>query len=247
MLPRDFRWLAGLRILSAPGLSAHIGVQRRLRQGPLNGKEMHALRLLEQHIANASRMFLSANRLRAVARRGLDALHAWSIPALLIKTDGRIEFANKVAQSLPEKHKAVSYKGGRLQATHPMQNALLAAALVRAHTLKCSATMQLSNADRNPLFVTVYPLPTQQYEIAIDSPSCALVTIVDPNEVSLTHRYAIQQIYRLTEREAEIASAIANGYTPNDIARLSVFLLIPCGARFGRFFRNAELIDKLSL
>jgi hypothetical protein len=136
MLPRDFRWLAGLHILNTPELSAHIGVQRRRHQGPLNGKEVHALKLLDQHFATASRMFLSANELRAVAKRGLDALHAWSIPALLVKADGRIEFANKVAEPLPETHKAVSYKGGRLQATLSAQNALLAAALMRAHTQK---------------------------------------------------------------------------------------------------------------
>lgn len=215
----DFRWLAGFHVLSRDHLTAHLGLHRRLSQQPLNRHEMTALAWLGRHLSNSARMFVDAEDLRHIASLGLDALHAWAVPSLLLESTGRVRFANRAAERLLRDDASLAFCAAKIRLNDVALQRSFSRALDQAiHSGKGQA-MAIPRSSGTSLIASFYPLPRDGHRCLLASAKVVLLTLADPADLPASHQQILRQVFGLTMREAELALALCEGVSPTEFSQ----------------------------
>jgi DNA-binding CsgD family transcriptional regulator len=201
-----------------------LGIHRPRRAGNFEEEDKRPVAQFLPHLQRA--LQLSRQLPGAIEREAtLDALERTGIATLVVVEDGIILYANPEAESLMLRGNAIMSCEGRLRTFHDGTGKLLAAAIENALETAAGAPRPVSRAlaipRRNRLPITALVSPFRPVRDGLGpSVPAAIVFIRDP-ERPCASQEALQGMFGLTASEAAIASALADGQSPNDIAASS--------------------------
>jgi DNA-binding CsgD family transcriptional regulator len=203
----------GIRIVRRWG-AAMLALQRGKTQLSFDTSSVAFLQESALHIRH---MLALRGKLSAVSRRAgalESALDHLGVPVLLASREGRLVFANALAEEMLRRGDLLELKDRALRAPRDGSREALSLALARACDPACpsASTILLTRLDRPPVPTSIYPIS------AAPGSRQALVVVEErlTSEEVVVHR--LQSLFGLTRAEAEIAKRIASGTSPKDIA-----------------------------
>ncbi len=191
----------------------YLAAMRSSRRGPYDQAAAGLFR-------RASRHFLRALELKeklAFAARAASALDQLSVPVVVIDAHGRIEIANGPARSMFAANGALRVLRGKLSASpagmdHRLQEAI-AQALAGARQ---PAVLRIPRGGDGAWILWIMPLPEAG---PLVRPSAAALLVVKADSACICLDVSeLTAIYGFTRAEAELAVALGNGETLNEVA-----------------------------
>jgi DNA-binding CsgD family transcriptional regulator/PAS domain-containing protein len=208
-----------------PVAEAEIGglwIHRPRASGTYEEDDKHQVGLFLPHLQRALQV---RRRLAApgIAHHAtLDALERTGTATLVASRDGRILYANRLAEAVLRNGDAIRVIGGRLatidrSATERLTMLVRDAAtpLLDAKGASCGA-LSIARADRLPLTLLVAPFRPERG--GFGAPEPAAIILIRDQEWPTPAASALQGLFGLTPTESVIASAIADGRSIEAIA-----------------------------
>ncbi len=204
---------------------AGIGLHRTRKEGKFEPEILELLENLVPHFQRALRIQKEFTRLQIRQQTLQSELDRHIIGLILLDELGKPLYINPMAKRILERHGAIDLRSNGLRAYIKHEDEQLHQAIMRATatspgTIYQGQSMGLSHPDHHkPLALLVVPsAANQSAEWSSMSHSQVAVYLTDPEEpVPIAHD-ALMDIYGLSEREAKVAVAIANGREVSEIA-----------------------------
>ncbi|MBI5275501.1 MAG: helix-turn-helix transcriptional regulator [Burkholderiales bacterium] len=199
--------------------AALVALQRSHSQGAFPRRPGDQLAALIPHLRRAARLHFSVAHLRAAADIASEALHRVGVPLLVVEANGRVVIANAAAQHLCGASKLLRVRHHQLVAVY--QDAVLQQAIrdAAAPGRTRPAWLRLgSTAGEDALLLVVAPLAaTSPYNASWQRP---LVVIMASRNGSSGRQVdaVLAGLFGLTAAEARVASSVAHGLSPAEIA-----------------------------
>lgn len=223
-------WLKPLMIHSMVGAlvplgrdgTGSIGIHRPRDAAHFDQQDVRRLGTLIPHIQLALRLRRHLHS-TCMSQLMLDqALDAASVAIVAVDAEGRVQFANKLAEALLQENGALVVRAGHLRARDAQEDAEL------RHWIKATClptpsvtpgAMKLAQSGFMPLTLTFVPLVAKAHELGASSPA-ALVLIRGFDASTDKEASTLRQLHGLTPMEARVAIALAQGHAVEDIASL---------------------------
>lgn len=206
-------------VLREPGRLVRMSVSRTARQGPLDAQAFRAFAALTPHVQTAARFQAALET--AWIDASVRTLDVMATPGFLIDTSGRVAAASEAGERLAMQGEVVAIRGGRLAAARPEDaealDARIQAALEHARTRRLTTGPALRLRDR-------LGGPGLAFEI---QPLAGPAGLNDGAAVLVAARAAaaapdrlehLRAVYGLSQAEAEVAVALADGLSVERIA-----------------------------
>ena len=196
---------------------AYLSLQRSLRQGHAQPRDLAEFELLQGHVEQALSVALRLGTLEQQWRFGLDMLDALPNAIFALDRSGRVVFMNARAERLVGRRDGLGLEDGRLACGLPAEqlslDGLIGAALAKANGAVGGGWARLHRASgRRPYLALVSRLVGGDALVDEFQPEL-LVIVSDPDEATVPDPQALRDIYALTEVEARVAAAIAGGHS----------------------------------
>ncbi|HWB51528.1 MAG TPA: LuxR C-terminal-related transcriptional regulator [Stellaceae bacterium] len=166
---------------------------------------------------------LQVHRQVSVGHGARDALlagfEALQVGLIVSESDGRITFANSVAERFIADGDALRARSALLQARRPSDTNRLLALIGRAAATgvrqgrDTGGMISLPSAGGGCLSVLVSPFPAQRYEVLGATRARALLFLTDPASEPASRERDLVTLYGLTPAEAALLAALLNGRT----------------------------------
>lgn len=226
MKPHDHWHIAGAMIFRDEHRQAAITLQRRRSQGPWSEEELRQLDLLAPHFQRSFRIHGEFTRLRIQEAAAYAAMDRMIVGVVLIDLQQYAVYRNPMARSILSNHPAIEERNGKICATLRQEAGRFSEALWRAtvadpHELRSITTAMGLHHPNSEWPLPVLITPIQQGKVwgphYVNQRGAAIFL----SDTECSHPIAadaLQAAYSLTAREAEIAVAISNGYTIDELA-----------------------------
>lgn len=197
-----------------------LSLQRTEAQGLFDDHDLARFRHLLPHLRNAAELARKVAHVQAGGiLQGLD--HAGT-PALIVNGWGRVLFSNSSFDRLS--HAAIRVSGGRLVATDPARQTLLAGMIEAATQSRLSLEHRLGPlmlpGDEGVAPLILRAAPYHGAMIGAFGVEGALLTLADLSSQPQTSAGALRAIFDLTAREAQVMTLIGQGHDLDRIAAL---------------------------
>lgn len=224
--PQGMYHLAGTWLMRNEHRSALLGFQREKSAPEYEQEVLDMVRELVPHFQRA--LHIHRIHTEAVVKNdafasGIDTMQTGVV---FFNHQSQISYCNRSAKTIIDQHPAISRRNDMISATSDESNQKLRKAIAAA----CLANLNGMNSDPvslglrhpsrfAPLPVVVLPIHQSDLSIYLSDRSVAAVMIVtDPDRIMLTSPELLATIYDLTKAEAEVAIALANAKSPQEIA-----------------------------
>ena len=191
----------------------YLAAMHSSKRGPY---DLRAARLFRQ----ASRHFVRAIALREkleFARHAAGAIDQLSAGIIVIGEHGRIELANRPVKSVLDSACGLRLCRGKLSACSVEADHRLKDAIAKALAgVSQPSVLRVPRTGKNVWTVWVMPLPDASPLSRSNAPA-ALLVLGDPARLCLDAS-ELSALYGLTKAEAELAIALGNGETLNEVA-----------------------------
>jgi DNA-binding CsgD family transcriptional regulator len=221
----DIRYSAGVRLTEEGGMLAVMGLFRAPGQSAFDTEARRWLDRVTPHIQRASMLHLRLESLRASAGAGWQAANLLDYPILIVDERACLRFANLAAENLLRLPGApVQVRQGALGSPTPSVQEKLGAA-VRMATRRAGrrgTVLALQRSPGAPVYQLVV-LPTREdceFTFGSDRP-LALITLGAPGQGRSVEAELLRQLFGLSDAEARVVAAIAQGSTLKDVAEES--------------------------
>jgi DNA-binding CsgD family transcriptional regulator len=253
----DMRYFLGGVVAKSPHDLAAFAVQISPKQGHPSAAKIKTMALLLPHIQQATDVMRRLGNL-SIAPTTLESTLDWLIDGvLMLAVDGSICYANVAAQAIFRANDGIGVRRGAVQVASDDARTKLAAAIRAAALLRDSQVTDAMQSD----FLAQRPSAAPAYGVSVRPllaefgkrpMAVALVFIHDPLMRRKTSTEKLSHIFGLTTSEADIATALCLGLSPNEyalqhnVSRNTVYthirnLKVKTDSR-----RMAELIKKLN-
>jgi DNA-binding CsgD family transcriptional regulator/PAS domain-containing protein len=217
-----------LMVISTPTRLAGLGFGRHEQQGLVTEREIALARLLLPHVRRAVTISDVLDASAIVRERMADAFNLFRCAVILTDAQGRILFANKVAEAMLENGVVVQGKGGTLRATSASAASELRAAIAQAGRREADLgeyglSVQLSDSASPAVLAHVLPLTGSNMRASLQSAAVAAV-FIKPAIIDIEPALDIvARLYNLTGAEARVLQAIVDtGRAPDIAAALGI-------------------------
>ena len=192
---------------------AGLAIMRQERSGPFNSEDISLIQVLIPHLQRAVQILSHIEKLSVGYNALSDALDHMEFGIILVRADGRVSVANRVAQDIARQNDGLSLSPNGLTAFNPAEaerlHRLIAAA-IRQSALS-GGTMSLSRPSRRrPLTLLICPLAERGLD-GLGHHGGAAIFITDPERKTDAPLKRIAQVYGLTQREAALAILLTQG------------------------------------
>jgi DNA-binding CsgD family transcriptional regulator len=190
-------------------------LQRTIEQGPFLPEEIGQLRHLPQHLSAAGVLAQAMGYARADA--ALAAFEASHRPVMLLNKEGMVIRCNQSAEKLlgPD----LQLSGGRLlsssaQATSKLHKSIRDL-IWSLEPMRSSAIVSLPRHETRPLLAYLTAPGEGIFDI-LGACHC-IITLIDPNEMSIAEPSMLKEYFGLSPAEARIAADVAMGKMLPDV------------------------------
>lgn len=221
------RYFIGARLTNADGLVSYVALQRTRRQGHVSEQDIRTFERLLPHLRQAVGLNVRLARLEAEAGALSNALHRSGTAMLLLDSQCRVVFATAAAERiLAQADGLFADREGRLKAARTNESALLArllgAAVRTGNGQGFDPGGQLAlprPSGKTPLLVQVMPIRAPDQPLAGAARAAAALMVRDPDDLPTLPSGRLRALFGLTEAEAALASALAQGASPKEYAK----------------------------
>jgi DNA-binding CsgD family transcriptional regulator len=252
----DYRYFAGIRMGQGSGLTTYLGLNRRAEQGPHDAEDMRFLRQLTIHLMRAAKMFYKTRSFRTHFAPSLESLQYLPTGIFILDQWQRVLFANNAAETLFRQDFGVNLNDGVLEVNssglrkkfYDEVGRVIASGVPSAVLLK---TPDGPRGSGKPCYLLRLPASSESYQLRGDPAVLVLIPQATPcpqEGVTL-----LRTLYGLSRREADLATAVANGATPQDYAHLAGLEISTVRSQLKSVFqktgthRQTELVRLLSV
>ena len=218
-----FGAFAAQLVMPLPDFVVAFSVQRALKRGQFEGRQLATLGLLGKHAARALLISTHLAGARSTARALSEALERFQCGALIVDRHLRIVHANRAAEMMIGDGLAVSE--GRLTASLPAERArfqrFLKAALAASEGGDDTDPVALSRPrGGKPFIVQAMPVSARMAAFDLQQGAAALVLVVDPDAEARPSLAKALALLGLTPAEARLAVLIGEGRSRGEAAAL---------------------------
>lgn len=218
----DYRYFTGLRIGQGGGLTTYLGLNRRAEQGPAETEDMRFLRQLTIHLTRAAKLFYKTRNFRTHFAPGLESLQYLPSGVFMLDQWQRVLFANAAAETLFRDELGFSLIDGVLEVSAAILRNRFTDTVQRVLRTGVPSALLLAPPEGPrgsglPCYILRLPANNGSYQLRGDPAVLVLVPQSAPNPPEAIA--LLRALYSLSRREADLASAIANGATPQQYAR----------------------------
>ena len=256
VLKWDYRYFAGIRMGQGGGLTTYLGLNRRAEQGPHDSEDMRFLRQLTIHLTRASKLFYKTRSFRTHFAPGLESLQYLPSGVLLLDQWQRVLFTNAAAEALFRGNQGFTLNDGVLELASPQLRKRFSDEVGKVANTGVPSAVLLKSPDGPrgsglPCYLLRLPQAKESYQLRGDPSVLVLVPQAEsspPEAVAL-----LRTLYALSRREADLATAVANGATPQDYARKAGLEISTVRSQLKSVFqktgthRQTELVRLLSV
>jgi DNA-binding CsgD family transcriptional regulator len=219
----DLRYFMSGQIMDTPEAQAIVSIQRSRRQGHVEQSDIARMRRLLPHLRQA---YDVSTRLRrsAGAVCAFEHLLDWLADGVaIVRSDGRIVYANESFQALARRNDGVRIRRGVVEfaarSGEQFAKAVGTVMRLRAGDVDADAPADFALPRRNAglsYLVSVRPLPRSS---GIGEESAAIVFVRDPQARNADTGALMRGVFGFTEAEAKLAEALRTGTSIGDYAR----------------------------
>jgi DNA-binding CsgD family transcriptional regulator/PAS domain-containing protein len=201
-------------------LAFHLSICRSRNRGPFTANETQQLEMLLPHMTVAldlrQRLDVSDHQARGFA----EALHSLTDGVIVLDESNRLLVVNARAEKILQQGDGLAFASGRLRTPVAALTSKLFDAIALAGA-SATANQQIylpRLPPRLPLLLTVIPIRQFRVQLPGLGMPRVLILIKEPDARSEIDREAIEDIFKLTPRESEIAALLADGASAREIA-----------------------------
>jgi DNA-binding CsgD family transcriptional regulator len=226
-LTGTFYVLGALLSIGDPhGAFGVFGVLRSEKDGLFPAEQKRRGAILVPHLKRALQL---RERLRGIdiQQRAIhEALEGLAVGVMVAAENGRLLFANTVADKLLRIGNGLSVLGTRLRAAQPaldhaLQRSIRDAAQASiGRAAQAGGMLTIPREERKPLGLSIYPFSAPS-ALSGASARVVLIFVSDPEGRPLPRREALAQMYGLTLAEARLCEALITGERLHDYAERS--------------------------
>lgn len=215
--PQDHMPLLGTVVARSPRSFGGMALMRRSHWPQATAEDLALGERISRHVGRA----VALAGLFDVHEPGLDsfeaALHQATTPILLLTTDGQVAWINPAAEEILRTQDGLVVRRRRLMATHPADDARLAAAIAEAaQGAEPVVTVQRTDAAAM-LVARLSPLWRTQAATGAQ----IMVRIIEPSSRLRHDPLEAAEVFKLTPGEARVACEICAGrHNLNEVGRL---------------------------
>jgi DNA-binding CsgD family transcriptional regulator len=222
--PQGLRHAMGAILESNPTRLIHIGFLRNRDRGGFTQEDAKGLDRVLPHILRSvsicERLDLASSRQSSL----LQLIEAFALPAFLFDSHGRVFYANPPAEALCRDGSELTIRFGRLRASNPHANSSLKAAIAKQccldnhadDPLRGSLFIERTDSSCMPLVLEIIPLRSDRV-VGVAEPRCLLL-VNDPARPLPARLEFLQQLWKFTFSEAQLALALANSESVSEYA-----------------------------
>jgi DNA-binding CsgD family transcriptional regulator/PAS domain-containing protein len=201
-------------------LSVQFGAHRRRQAQAFDERSRRQVQLILPHLQRALQVHVRLGLAERMQEATLELLESLSIGVIVVAADGRIVFANLVAEKLMDRHDGLCVVGGRLSAANPASAAALARAIWLATTSPndSGGVAQIARPSGAPLGLLVSPIRGRELRFGF-AEGVALALFSDPARGADNSLAAYAATYKLTPAETRFLEALLVGETVGDYAK----------------------------
>lgn len=176
-------------------------------------ENVRAINALVPHLQMALRTQQSLADLRTDALTGLHPVDTFTAPAAVVGADMTVKHLNSAADALLRCSTAIVVRSGRVHLSSPSADITFRRAVSRA-----GGPTRIGHAFAVPRAESIRPLIVHALPLTMGDERCALVVVVNPDLHREPPKSVLQQLFSLTDSEAEVALRISRGRGLSDIA-----------------------------
>lgn len=217
----DSRYVSGLMTPVDQSTVAILGIQLSARRGPLNPNEREAARRLGKHLREALQAYERMRRMAAEALAGHVLLSAFPYPMWLIDVERYVFFSNPPACCEQQQEKYLGMRGARLALINTRADREFTLHLQHLYRAGHGASMAMDLRhlpSDPPIWLHLSLMVPGQVLGAFGERPRILAILFDPNQISHLDPFALANLFELTPAEAKVATQIAEGLSPDEIA-----------------------------
>lgn len=252
----DYRYFTGIRMGQGSGLTTHLGLNRRAEQGPHDAEDLRFLRQLTIHLMRASKIFYKTRSFRTRLAPGLESLQYLPSGIFILDQWQRVLFANTAAETLFHQDLGVALVDGMLEMSHGAMRKKFNEEVARVITSGVPSAVLLKTLDSprgsgKPCYFLRLPPSSESYQLRGDPAVLVLIPQAAPSPQEAVA--LLRTLYALSRREADLATEVANGATPQEYARKAGLEISTVRSQLKSVFlktgthRQAELVRLLSV
>ncbi|MCB1844196.1 MAG: hypothetical protein KDI09_14645 [Halioglobus sp.] len=221
----DFEHVSGMYVLHNSDVSVIASTSKGRLAGPFTTEEKTLFSLIIPHMQTFLGIKQRIGQLSIDRDIGWELLNQLNYGAVVIDRQAKIVRANPAAEAITRAEDGLSIVRGRLHAANSGARQALRTAINRAiaaytavHTFSSRENVPIPRrSGKRPYQVEIMPLrhPQQLYVAAMPA---ALVFIHDAHRGHRLEVNSVMQMYGLTETEAQVATQLAAGKSPEEIA-----------------------------
>jgi len=223
----DLFYFGGINFFNDASWHAGIGLHRTKEAGEFEPEILQLLEDLVPHFQRALRIQREFTRLRLQQQMVQQELDRHILGLMLLSGSNELLYMNPMAEQIIERHGAIDLRDNAVhafarEANEQLQRAIREAATAPPKTVNAGQALGLTHPDHSmPLAVLVVPSgPGQLAPQFPEEHSRVAVYITDLEASAPIADDALMETYGLTEREAGVAVAVANGCELSQVAEM---------------------------
>lgn len=217
----DSRYVSGLLTPVDQHTVSILGIQLSASRGPLSPEEREWARRLGEHLREALQAYERMRKLAAEALAGHTLLSAFPYPMWLIDVERYVFFSNTAAQHVQQQEEHLGLIGARLALISNRADQELTLRINRLYRAGHGASTAVDLRHRPsdpPLWLHLSLMVPGHVLGAFGERPQILVTLFDPRQISHLDPFALANLFDFTPTEAKVATQIAEGLSPDEIA-----------------------------
>lgn len=225
MKPNNMGYVAAISFFNDKEWHAGIGIHRGFESEPFGETALRMLDRLAPHFQRALRIQRELQRLKSRAARLDAALSRLMLGVMVINERRELVYRNAVADAVIEQHPALTLSGNRLRLYRREEHEQLEGLMSRALEgfINGAAPGQLAMGAHHPerehpLLLMLAPMSELAPDFVPDGDGRAVIYLSEPGADFALPGETLRQLFGLTDAEAGIAVALANGLSLKAIA-----------------------------
>ncbi len=207
-----------------------IGVMTPKEMGPMTERQIEKIDMLIPHLQQAMIIQSEFSHLKEREKAMSANLNRLLVGLILFDKNLKPIYINPVAKSILKYHPAIKLDNGKISASEHADTEKIHSALVKAissateyYIDDASTSLGIKHHDGTttlPVIISPVKGSVQDFE-AVGQDALVAMCFSDPERNYPVEADKLTKIYSLTKSEAEVAISLANGLSPNEIAKIN--------------------------